>query len=42
MSMNTLAADAQEGMSAFVEKRPPHWWGADASRVTHPAPGRPR
>jgi len=27
MSMNTLAADAQEGMSAFVEKRPPHWVG---------------
>jgi enoyl-CoA hydratase/carnithine racemase len=25
MSMNALAADAQEGMCAFVEKRPPHW-----------------
>jgi enoyl-CoA hydratase/carnithine racemase len=27
MSMNALAADAQEGMSAFVEKRPPCWAG---------------
>jgi enoyl-CoA hydratase/carnithine racemase len=25
MSMNALAADAQEGMCAFVEKRPPAW-----------------
>jgi len=25
MSMNALAADAQEGMSAFIEKRPAHW-----------------
>jgi enoyl-CoA hydratase/carnithine racemase len=25
MSMNALAADAQEGMSAFVERRDPHW-----------------
>src|SRR5579872_3485828 len=25
MSMNALAADAQEGMCAFVEKREPHW-----------------
>lgn len=25
MSMNALAADAQEGMSAFLEKRPAHW-----------------
>ena len=25
MSMNALAADAQEGMSAFVEKRPAQW-----------------
>jgi enoyl-CoA hydratase/carnithine racemase len=27
MSMNALAADAQEGMCAFVEKRRPHWAG---------------
>ncbi len=25
MSMNALAADAQEGMDAFVCKRPPSW-----------------
>lgn len=25
MSANALAADAQEGMSAFLEKRRPHW-----------------
>ncbi len=27
MSMNALAADAQEGMGAFVEKRAPQWRG---------------
>src|SRR5437879_4114798 len=27
MSMNALAADAQEGISAFLEKRPPCWKG---------------
>ncbi len=27
MSMNALAADAQEGISAFVEKRSPKWQG---------------
>jgi enoyl-CoA hydratase/carnithine racemase len=27
MSMNSLAADAQEGMSAFLEKRTPCWTG---------------
>jgi enoyl-CoA hydratase/carnithine racemase len=27
MSMNSLAADAQEGMTAFLEKRPACWVG---------------
>jgi enoyl-CoA hydratase/carnithine racemase len=27
MTENALAADAQEGMSAFLEKRAPHWTG---------------
>lgn len=27
MSLNAMAADAQEGMSAFLEKRTPHWSG---------------
>jgi len=27
MSMNSMAADAQEGIGAFIEKRKPTWTG---------------
>jgi 1,4-dihydroxy-2-naphthoyl-CoA synthase len=28
MSLNAMAADAQEGIGAFLEKRSPRWCGA--------------
>jgi enoyl-CoA hydratase/carnithine racemase len=30
MTMNSLMADAHEGITAFLDKREPHWAGADA------------
>jgi enoyl-CoA hydratase/carnithine racemase len=41
MSMNAMAADAQEGIAAFLEKRPPCWQGLRPTlsrREVKPAP----
>lgn len=32
MSMNALAADAQEGITAFLEKRPPRWQNGEQNQ----------
>ncbi|HEY8476572.1 MAG TPA: enoyl-CoA hydratase [Chloroflexota bacterium] len=36
MTLNALAPDAQEGICAFLEKRPPHWPARDAERQERP------
>jgi enoyl-CoA hydratase/carnithine racemase len=33
MTMNALSADAQEGMAAFLERRPPRWGSAEKKSV---------
>ena len=34
MTMNALMADAQEGITAFLDKREPHWAGVPEPATT--------